>query len=380
MSSTTICENVSEERRVAVSSRVGYDARFGIGEYRGMGRYLRRFIAGIGDAVVGFCADGEADPDLTLKARGFRFYPLWEQVSLPLRAAQSGIDVLIAPYNTAPLLIPCRMKLVLVVHDLIYLRSAAELPYSRSVYQNFGRIYRRWVVPRAVRRADHIVCVSEYTRSELMRKFQVETAKLTIIPNSIDASWYSLRRKTTGQRYVFCVSGEAPNKNLGRALQGFAEYCERFGDHDTQFRVAGVKPAHHAAFCAIANHYRMRSRVEFLDYISDEKLRELYAGAAAFLFPSTEEGFGIPVLEALAAGVPVIASQASSIPEVGGDAALYFDPVSAPDMAEQLSNVLSNPELQDSMSRRGRQNALQFHPDVVDARIRGFWNRTLGGK
>ena len=359
--------------------RIGYDARFSLGEYRGMGRYLRRLVRPVMQESIGFCASGESDNELVLTAGGARFFPVWEQISLPRRVRESGIEFFVAPYNTAPLQIPSDVGLVLVVHDFIYLRSTSEVPLSLSAYQNFGRLYRRLVVPQAVRRADHIIAVSNYTRRELLTRFRVGAEKVTVIPNTIDDSWFHLDHPDSPQKraYVFCVSGEAPNKNLPRALEAFAAYCRISRDPNTHLRVAGVKPTHHPHFRNLAEDHGIAARVHFLDYVSDFELQQHYANAAAFFFPSCDEGFGIPVLEALSAGVPVVASNASSIPEVAGDAALYFDPASCAQMAEQLRTVLSNPALQRTMSHRGRDRAQRFHPTVVDAAIAAFWKQLL---
>ena len=356
---------------------VAYDARFSIGQYRGMGRYLRRLLRPIENHAIGFAATGESDPQLKIAARGFHFYPAWEQFSLPRRVAESGVGIYLSPYNTAPLRLPSGVKMILVIHDFIYLRSRDELALSRSAYQNLGRGYRRWNVPHALQRADQIVCVSESTRRELERRFSVKSESVSVIPNTIDASWFSRSRTSNTVNYVFCVSGEAPNKNLEVAIRGFADYVRSSKDRNTQLKIAGVKPAFHERFIAFAAQQGIPGRIECLPYISDLQLQALYANARAFVFPSRDEGFGIPVLEALACGVPVVAARCAAVSEVAGSAALYFSPESPPGMAEHLNNILKDTALQTTMSARGRQQAALFHPDVVDSQIRAFWRDLL---
>ncbi len=355
--------------------RVAFDARFSIGQYRGMGRYLRRLIRPIASQAVAFAATGESDTDLHPIARGVRSYPAWEQLSLPRRIREAGVDFFLAPYNTAPLRLPPDVKLVLVIHDFIYLRSSREVPLSRSLYQNFGRLYRRLVVPSAIHRAHRIICVSQHTANELLQRFAIAPEKLSVIPNTIDESWFALAPRPPAQPYILCVSGEAPNKNLAGALQGFAQYCRGAGDRTTRMKIVGVKSTFHAHFRSIANAHSIAAQLDFLPYVSDLELQALYSGAAAFFFPSCDEGFGIPLLEAMAAGVPVVASNASSIPEVAADAALYFHPNAPSQMAEQITNVLSNPALQRTMSSRGRARAQRFHPFVIDAAVADFWRQ-----
>jgi glycosyltransferase involved in cell wall biosynthesis len=371
---------VSEKEAVAPSftgTRIAYDARFSLGEYRGMGRYLRRLIQPIAPNALGLAADGESDDQLQVAGCGFHFYPLWEQVSLPRRVAESEARWFIAPYNTAPLQLSEQVKLILVVHDFIYLRSRGEVPLSRSMYQNFGRIYRRWNVPRAIQRADHIICVSNTTRDELLWRFRVAAEKLCVIPNTIDTSWFQLRRQASPSRYILCVSGEAPNKNLDLGIRGFAAYVSSSHDREMQLKIVGVKPAFHARFQTIATQHGVRDRIELLPYVSDKQLQALYSGACAFFFPSRDEGFGIPILEALAAGVPVVASNCPSLLEVAASGALFSDPNSPAEMGDHLRTLLSDASLQRTLSARGRERALRFHPTSVDAEISAFWKRIL---
>ncbi len=351
--------------------RIAYDARFCIGQYRGMGRYLRTLIAGREQSLLGFCAAGEHDPDLRLVADGPSFYPVWEQLTVPQLVKQRAIDVFIAPYNTAPLMLPRGARLVLIVHDLIFLDP---LPASRSIYQNSGRIYRRLIVPRAIPRAEIIVTVSQFTASSLVSRFGVDPRRLRIIPNSVNEEWYVHDIAVTGPgNYVLAVAGEAPSKNLNRALEAFALF-RAASSLALRMKVAGVKPAFHPVFAAHARQLGIGDCVEFLPYLSEQELRATYRKAAVFLMPSLAEGFGIPVLEAMACGVPVAASNASSLPEIGGDAALYFDPTSTRQMAEILHRIMFETGLRARMVELGRVQARKFHPAAIRAAIQSFWD------
>lgn len=352
--------------------RIAYDARFCIGHYRGMGRYLRTLIAGREESLLGFCAAGEHDPDLRLVADGPSFYPAWEQLTVPKLVRQRAIDAFIAPYNTAPLMLPRGTRLVLIVHDLIFLDS---LPASRSIYQNSGRIYRRLVVPRAIPRADLILTVSEFTASSLVSRFGVDRRRMRVIPNSVSEEWYAHDISVTCHgNYVLAVAGEAPSKNLNRALEAFALLRAASSSRVLSMKVAGVKPAFHSVFAARARELGIGGCVEFLPFLSEQELRTIYRKAAVFLMPSLAEGFGIPVLEAMASGVPVAASNASSLPEIGGDAAQFFDPTSSRQMAEILHRIVFEPGLRARMVELGRVQARRFHPAVVRAAIQRFWD------
>ena len=360
--------------------RIAYDARLSLGSYRGMGRYLRSLIAGREQQLLGLCATGEYDPALRLIAHGMHAYPLWEQVSIPRLVRQNVIDVLIAPYNTAPLLLPKPARLILVVHDLIYLEP---LPLSESLYQNAGRLYRRSVTPRAIPRADLILTVSEYTARQIHTRFAVDPARLRVIPNSIGKEWYATSPRDMRERdtregkppgFILTVAGEAPSKNLARALQAFALCRNSNNLNHLKMKIAGVKPSFHPTFQAQAAALGIADAVQLLPYLSDVEMQSLYREAEVLLMPSLAEGFGIPVLEAMAAGLPVVSSNAASLPEVGGEAAIYFDPLSVEQMADTLHRTLFDGQLREVMADRGRTQALRFHPDLIHSRVQSFWN------
>jgi glycosyltransferase involved in cell wall biosynthesis len=352
--------------------RIAFDARMSLGQYRGMGRYLRSLIAGREDALLGLCADEESDASLRLIAHGYSFHPLWEQVSIPRRLRENRVDLFIAPYNTAPLLLPRRTRLVLIVHDLIFMEP---LPRSLSAYQNSGRLYRQVVTPRAVKRAERILTVSHYTAGELCARFDVDPVSVQVIPVSLEPEWFRMpgRREPRGN-FVLVVGGEAPSKNLPSALAAFALCRKRLREPELRMKIAGVKPAFHNSFFRHASELGIAHAVEFLPYLSDAEMRELYRRAVMLLMPSLAEGFGIPVLEAMASGLPVASSRECSLPEVGGDAALYFDPRSVEDMAAVLERMLQAPGLLAELSARGRVQARRFHRDAVRPAIDAFWN------
>ena len=354
-----------------MSLRIAYDARLSLGHYRGMGRYLRQLIAGREQHLLGLCATGETDPALRLIASGLRPYPLWEQVSIPSLIRRHHVDVFLAPYNTAPLRLPRSTRLILVVHDLIFMDP---LPFSRSLYQNAGRLYRRFVVPRVVHRADLILTESQYTVQQLISRFNVQPSRIRVIPVSLDEDWYAAPPpRSSVTPYVLAVAGEAPSKNLARALAAFALFCRNKQHAPFRMKIAGVRPKFHSPFQAQAAELGIAGAVEFLPYLTDAEMRSLYQQAQVFLMPSLAEGFGIPVLEAMASGVPVAASSAASLPEVGGDAALYFDPTSVEAIASTLEMILADPAIAADLSSKGRIQARKFHPRVVREMIQSFW-------
>ena len=331
---------------------------------------------------LGLSADGENNSELNLVSEGFHFYPLWEQISLPRRIRELNLDVFLAPYNTAPLRLPASTRLILVVHDLIYMEPLRRLPLSSSVYQNFGRLYRRLVVPWAVRRASVVITDSEFSKREIISWFGTAPERVRVIPVSILTSWYvsSVVPLQARDNYILCVGGESPNKNLHRALLAYARACALLQQKAPRLVIAGVSAGAQAKFEEIARGAGVASSVEFTSYVPLPALQDLYRRARLVLVPSILEGFGIPVLESMASGTPVVCSNAASLPEVAADAAVFFDPANVEEMAVTLAEVLDEPALQQDMIARGLLQAKQFHPEVVSRSWERFWSEICNGQ
>lgn len=352
------------------SSLTAYDARLSLGNYRGMGHYFRQLIEGREREFLGFCATGEGDASLNLVASGLRSYPLWEQISIPRLIRRHRVSTFIAPYNTAPLFLPKSTKLIMIVYDLIFMDRA---PLSRSLYQNFGRLYRRLVVPRAIRRADVILTCSHFTARQISSRFGIESSKIRVIPCTVSEEWYSPSRpESHDPPYVLAVAGEAPTKNLSRAIAAYARCRTLYKDANLRMKIAGVKEKFHPQFQAEARSLGVAEFVDFLNYIPELEMRRLFQHARMFVMPSISEGFGIPVLEALASGTPVAASSSTCLQEVGGDAAVYFDPYSIEEMAATMYRVLVDSSLRAKMSEQGYIQSQKFSPGVVRNQISLF--------
>jgi len=220
--------------------------------------------------------------------------------------------------------------------------------------------------------------ISAYSKEQLVNRLGVVPEKISIIPVSLDSNWFtSDSEPRVPDPYIFMVAGEAPSKNLRRALEAYALYRSMSGEACHQLKVAGVKSKHHGIFRAHAQSLGIGQYVDFLGYVSDSEMRTLYRKAELFVMPSLMEGFGIPVLEAMASGIPVLASSTTSLPEVGGEAARYFDPTSVHDMATAMSDVIARPAVRLQMSRMGREQARKFHPQLVNRQIQQFWEACL---
>lgn len=336
----------------------------------GKGLYLRNLIAPYAKDFVGLATKGHTYFDYPLIQKGFPRYHLWHQASVPGLLRKLRADIFLAPYNTAPLVIPKQTQLVLVLHDLILLRRFT----AATLKQQLDNEYRRMLVYRAVSRAHIVVTVSAYVKREIEEHFPGKHVHL--IPNTIAHSWFIEQPLSVEDRdnYILTITSDAPHKNAWRALEAYAALVSNYGRADVpRLRIVGLGDSPRQ-YCALARSLQIETLVDFEAFVPERDLQELYRRAKAALIPSLQEGFGIPVLEGMASGTPVITSQTTSLPEVGGLAARYFDPTDVGDMAHVLEEVLSNPEEQKRMIKEGLLQAKRFHPDVVGQTIRSFWD------
>jgi glycosyltransferase involved in cell wall biosynthesis len=219
-----------------------------------------------------------------------------------------------------------------------------------------------------------VITVSEYSREQILQRFP--KARVVVLPNSISESWY-VRQNATSVRdrenYILMVSAMSPHKNIQRGLQAYSAYVSDVGLSCADLRVVGISKTNAANLQPRLRELGISDRVHFMPYLSELELQRLYRRAKALFIPSLMEGFGIPVLEAMASGTPVISSSATSLPEVGGSAPEYCDPYDATDICRVLTRVLADDDLRAGMAERGLSQAETFHPHIVQNQINRFW-------
>ncbi len=356
--------------------RIAYDAQAFLAANGGTGKgvQLRNLLGPYSECFVGFATKGQNHSGRHLIQRGLSSYLLWQQISLPYLLHRWRADFFLAPYNTAPLVIPKRTRLILVLHDLILFERFDGTALRKRVNDEC----RRLLVPKAVSRAHVVLTVSSYSKRQITERFP--SAHVKVIPCSIAPSWFvgrSARRLDDRENCLLAVTGNVPHKNPDRALEGYAAFVAK-GDRSTapHLRLVGLSDSAET-FRRRAEVLRISDLVHIEPYLTESQLQDLYRRSRAVLVPSLMEGFGIPVLEAMASGTPVIASDATSLPEVGGPAAAYFNPTDVEGMASTLEHVLSDQSRLQNMMELGLTQAKQFHPDTVGRKVRAFWD-TLG--
>ena len=242
---------------------------------------------------------------------------------------------------------------VLTVHDLTF-RRYPELLQAETL-DNLQREMQREIF-----RADAIVCVSEATRSDLLEFYPTDESKvLTVLSGLAPGAEPEATVGTLPSQFLLFVSTIEPRKNLDALITAFESLKER-GVYDGSLVVVGKVGWKSERTVDRLRTSRWHESIVHLDYLTRSQLAFVYSKAELFVFPSIYEGFGFPLLEAMAAGVPTVAARSSSLPEVGGDATILFDPHSVTELADAIETVVTNRETADRLRRRGLERVSQF--------------------
>lgn len=287
----------------------------------------------------------------------------WHQIVLPVLCARRQIDVLFVPAASRrlPVWVPC--SLVGTVHDLTPFHVEGKYDPLRMVYQTR-------VLPQLLKRLDHVIAVSDSTRRDVVERVGVPDGRMSVIhhgadndafhPGDSDEAAEHVHKYGVRPPYMLYTSRiEHPGKNHVRLIHAFEKFKLR-DKFPHQLVLAGAdwtgarKVHEAAATSAVARD------IIFAGYVPEADLPALYRGAELMVFPSLYEGFGLPILEAMASGTPVACSNRSSMPEIGGDAVALFDPFSTASMTTSMHTVLTSSVLRNSLSRKGIERAREF--------------------
>jgi glycosyltransferase involved in cell wall biosynthesis len=278
-----------------------------------------------------------------------------------LDAAFPGVDVFFATDHLLPRF--RRIRSVINIRDLSF-------QLQPEFHNRLSRLYQQRMMPRFACHADMIIVPSRATHDDLRRHYAVPTEKISVIPEGVDARFLhpvtppdvARARDRYGMkgRYLLYLGTLEPRKNVDGLLAAYAALLARGEAGDVRLVLAGKPGWRYGPTLAHIAALGLESRVQRVGFVAEDDLPALYAGAEAFVFPSFYEGFGLPVLEALAAGAPVITSSVSSLPEVVGEAGLLVDPQDGRALAEAIGAVLRDGELRARLRAAGPPQARRF--------------------
>jgi glycosyltransferase involved in cell wall biosynthesis len=360
---------------------IGIDARFALGKRRGIGNYVLKLVQNLAEidthnqyVLYTDCDDKEG---VLPKRSNFRErkispsnYLVWEQIALPARAKRDGIQVLHCTGNTAPLFLDRRIKLISSIHDVMYLKDYSEVPKSASLYQRAGRFYRKMIVPRTIDRLVRVLTISKFSKYDILAHFpELDDETVTVIYEAANECYRTVDKVSALQRigdkfdfagdYILTLGALDPRKNTELVINKYLELKAENSIRE-KLLIVGIPNWRRTKFFSDIEGSKFQSEIIFADYVSEADLVDLYNCAKVFLYPSLYEGFGIPLLEAMACGAPVITSNTTSVPEVVGDAALLINPRSGTELGGALMTLLTNEDLRTALISRGRERAKEF--------------------
>lgn len=286
-------------------TKIGIDAKFFGAKDRGIGRYVENLIRNLEKI------DGENQYIVFLEKERWNDYqpenPNFSKA--PFKDFKKyNLDLMHFTYFKAPIFY--KGKFIVTIHDLIF----SHIGFLK-------RIAYKIILKSALKRAEKIIAVSEFTKKEILRKYHINPDKIKVIYEGVSPARSAKRSfGGRGKPYILYVGNDYPHKNLKRLC---------------------------LAFKKLNLDYQL---VLITDFVSDEELNKLYRNASLFVFPSLIEGFGLPPLEAMARGVPVACSNTGSLPEILGEAVVYFNPLDIDDMAEKMRSILSNDGIKKTLS------------------------------
>lgn len=353
--------------------RIGIDARLGFGDSTGLGIHTRRLIGALvrHDAGNEYVLYVDRDVGAAALPPNFRVEVVpgksriaWTNLRLPSALRRDRIDLFHAVANFELPLAFDGLR-ILTVHDLVPLHLPGTVPWKH-------RLFFRLFTGPSVRSADRVVAVSGHTRDDLCRAFGLDPATVVVVPNWVDdafrpratpraageaeraASRFGLR-----DPYFLFVGVREPKKNLDRLLDAFAS-VSRARPRAARLAIVGPSGWQTEELETRIDTLGLGRDVVLTGRVPERDLVELMQDARALAFPSLTEGFGLPVLEAMACGTAVVASRAGALPEVGGDAALYVDPLSTAEIAAALERLLDSPGLASELGARGVTRAASW--------------------
>lgn len=282
-----------------------------------------------------------------------------------LTQISNGVDIFHTQY-IAPFWLPKNIKLVLTIHDISF-------NFFPQYIKKSDLFFLKTLLPRSIKRAEKIITVSQNEREKIINFYKIPPEKVDFAYNGVDYEKFAkefskeekegIRQKyNLPQKFLLYVGTFQPRKNIPTLIKAFNIFSKKHNQKNLKLVLAGNKKARNfdKRIDKMIERYQLQGKIIFPGWIDEEDKPILLQSAQCFVFPSLYEGFGIPIVEAMAAGIPVISSNASCLPEVGKDVVLYADPQNAEEFSEKIQQVLTDETLRDDLIKRGQEIAKEY--------------------
>ncbi len=291
-------------------------------------------------------------------------YAVWEQALLPNYCNLIKADVLHCTANTAPLQL--KQPLILTLHDVIFLEKSCV---NANWYQRLGNTYRSTIVPSIAKKATHIITVSEFQKNMIAERLSIPIEKISVIHNGVDDRFFTvyeeneiastLEKYSIEPGYIFFMANTDPRKNTSGVLKAYAMLVSKFPS-SPRLVIKGLTKEQLQQILRQEGLQALHTCIDVIGYVEYEDLPIIYQGASMLWFPSFREGFGLPIIEAMAGGVPVVTSYTSCMPEIAGDAALYINPDYPQTITHAATRILDDKLIALQLSEKGKERARLF--------------------
>jgi len=368
--------------------RVCLDARCLRKTVTGLGRYAEQLIRGLAaidrttDYVVILAKDYECQPVEQASFQIVRFGGRPDTLGNVLGGARkiAGLDADI--FHSLHHFLPfgVRGRTVLTLHDFIWL-DHPDLAYPNRWKGRVIQAYASLALNYALRRANHIIAISEHTARRARERMAPRIPEISVIPHGVDERFHRAAKRhasgfaTTEAPFFLVVGNSKPNKNVARIVGAMALLVQKVPE--VRLRIVGRGEGYRELRSQV-DSLGLTQKVDFFGNVPDEELLDALQRAVALVFPSLVEGFGMPVLEAQAVGCPVITSDRGVLPETAGDAALFVDPYDAWDIARAMETLYRDLPLRESLVRKGRERATRFTWEETAKKTRHVYDLVMG--
>ncbi|MEO6868685.1 MAG: glycosyltransferase family 1 protein [Ginsengibacter sp.] len=316
-----------------------------------------------------------------IKELDSRPYPIWEQIMLPRFTKRIKADLLHCTANTAPLF--GRTSLIVTIHDVIYME---DVSFGGSAYQNFGNLYRKWIVPKVAKKAKNIITVSAFEKNEIVRILKIEPSKITVIHNGVNPAFTLINDTTLLEkvknkyalplRFLLHIGNTAPRKNTKGVLIAYNKYLQN-NQQALPLVISGCEQDFILSILKKMDKADLFKHIIVLNYLPFDDLPVLYNLAEVFLYPSFREGFGMPVAEAMACGTPVITANNSSLVEVANGAAVLVDAANTDQIAQAITNLVNDKKMRNELIEKGLENAKRYTWEKAAQKTLEIYNSAL---
>lgn len=353
---------------------IGISARILSAKEGGVKRYVHNFIENLisldkANTLYIFHSGNTKffDPHNEIKSNSHSKI-IFDYIFLPIETFKNKIDVMIFTKDVIPVSSYfLKTKKILIVYDVTYFIQGLD------TYKFIDYIYNKIFIPISIKNSNHIITISQSSKNDLIRLFDIDQNKIDIIYPCVDSNKFHLitnknklndinNKYGLNRPFVLYVGAIIPRKNILNLLHSFNQIKYRI-PHDLV--LVGGKEWKSKEIFKYIRQSNNDNRIKLLGHLSDSELVEIYNASEVFVFPSFYEGFGIPIIEAMACGTPVITSNTSSMPEVVGDAGIMVDPYDIDGLAKAMYEVLTNDGLKEIMIRKGLERAKMFSSDKI---------------